>query len=95
MIHRQSIVERGSSGFETVSLINAYPDDTWNAIKRRPAVRRRVKIEVPCDVPPREVLLASPDESPEAVAIPFEWENRKLRFLVPTLRLWALAIIIR
>jgi len=61
-------IHRKSEGLETVSLINAHPDDLWDALKDKPSVRRNVRVEIPITGSVSGVFIASPDSATGAVS---------------------------
>jgi len=94
-VHGPWPIHRACPTFETVSLINAHPDDLWDVLKKPPKLHRNVVVEAPSPSPPREVFVATPDGSPDAISVPFEHVAGKLRFVVPRVQTWSLAIIMR
>ncbi len=88
-------IHRKSEGLETVSLINAHPDDLWDALKDKPSVRRNVRVEIPITGSVSGVFFASPDSATGAVASDYEHAHGKLVVTVPSVRTWTLVIITR
>ena len=88
-------IHRRTEGFETVSLINAHPNDLWDALKAKPPVRRNVRVEIPMTGSISGVFLASPDSATGAAAPDYEHVHGTLVVTVPSVRTWTLLIITR
>lgn len=86
-------IHRSSPAFDTVSVINASPNDQWNEVRPMPPVRREVRIETRATGAVERVLLASPDSGTRAQRVPFERQGERVSFTIPRLDLWTLAIL--
>lgn len=89
------LIRRVAPTFDTVSVINADPGDPWDVAKVAPRTRSNVTIEMSAGDPVKAVFVASPDGTPDAVPIDFEQSGMKLRFTIPRVRTWSLAIVTR
>jgi dextranase len=92
--HPWAIHRRGSA-FDTLSLVNAKAGDLWDAARTRPSTRKNVRVTMPFDGKPQRVYLASPGAGADAVSVPFDHSNGTIRFTVPSVDIWTLAIITR
>jgi dextranase len=86
-------IHRAAPRFSTVSVLNAHPDDLWDSVKPAHPPRHNVAIDVQHDGRVGAVLLASPDEPGPPQRADFVQANGGLRFAIPRVRTWTLAII--
>jgi dextranase len=85
-------IHRAAPRFSTVSVLKAHPDDLWDSVKPMHPPRN-VALDVPHDGRVDAVLLASPDEPGPPQRVDFELANGRLRFAIPGVQTWTLAII--
>jgi hypothetical protein len=87
-------IHRAGSEFDTLSLINASPTDEWNVVKRQPATRRNVAVQMPSPARVRAVYAANPDGGADAIRLEFAKSSGKLRFTIPSVRIWTLIVVV-
>jgi dextranase len=87
-------IHRSGPEFDTLSLINAAPTDEWNIVKRQPATRRNVRVEMPGTSRVSAVYAANPDGGADAVRLDFTTSAGNLQFTVPSVRIWTLIVVI-
>jgi dextranase len=87
-------MHRSGPQFDTLSLINAAPTDEWNVLKKQPGTCRNVAVDMANPTRVREVYAANPDGAPGAVRLEFREKQGRLRFRVPSVRIWTLIVVI-
>lgn len=88
-------IHRTGTAFDTVSLLNTASSDLWNAVRKTPPVREHIEVDVPFIGRADRVYLASPGGEADAVSVPFQASAGRVRFTVPSLHIWTLAVITR
>jgi dextranase len=87
-------IHRSGPVFDTLSLINSSPADEWNVIKAQPAQRRSIVVEMPSPKNVAAVFAANPDGQSDAIRLEFTKSGGKLRFKVPSVRIWTLIVVL-
>lgn len=86
-------IHRSGPAFDTLSLINAAPNDEWNALKPAPPTRHDVLVEMPSPATVAAVFAANPDGGADARRLDFTQSGGVLRFRVPGVTIWTLIVI--